>query len=87
MPDHLHAILSFSRDLGIKTTVSNWKKYVATHHSVAWQRDFFEHRLRNEAELGEKTDYILMNPVRKGLCERMEDWIWVYRPNDRLPTA
>jgi hypothetical protein len=24
-----------------------------------------------------------MNPVRRGLCERAEDWPWVYRPNDR----
>jgi len=27
----------------------------------------------------------LMNPVRKGLCERPEDWVWIYRPNDRPP--
>jgi hypothetical protein len=27
----------------------------------------------------------LMNPVRKGLCERAEDWVWVYRSNDRPP--
>lgn len=38
-------------------------------------------------ELEEKTSYILMNPVRKGLCERAEGWVWVYRPNDRPPPA
>ena len=54
-------------------------------HGVDWQRDFFEHRLRNHHELEEKTSYVLMNPVRKGLCERAEDWIWVYGPNDRPP--
>ena len=54
-------------------------------HGVDWQRDFFEHRLRNHHELEEKTSYVLMNPVRKGLCERAEDWVWVYRPNDRPP--
>ena len=48
-----------------------------------WQRDFFDHRLRDHHELEEKTSYIVMNPVRKGLCERSEDWVWVYRPNDR----
>ena len=46
---------------------------------------FFDHRLRNEQELQEKTSYILMNPVRKGLCERIEEWIWIYRPNNRPP--
>jgi REP-associated tyrosine transposase len=47
---------------------------------VNWQRVFFDHR-----ELEEKTSYVLMNPVRKGLCEAAEDWPWVYRPNDRPP--
>ena len=46
---------------------------------------FFDHRLRDQNELQEKTSYILMNPVRKGLCERAEDWIWIYRPTDRPP--
>jgi hypothetical protein len=46
---------------------------------------FFDHRLRDHHQLQEKTEYILMNPVRKGLCERMEDWKWIYRPTDRPP--
>jgi putative transposase len=85
MPDHLHAIMAFRREPGMKTTISNWKKFVALEHGVAWQRDFFDHRLRNQNELDEKTSYILMNPVRQGLCERMEDWIWIFHPNDRQP--
>jgi len=44
-----------------------------------------DHRLRDDHELQEKTSYILMNPVRKGLCERTQDWVWVYRANDRPP--
>ena len=85
MPDHLHAILAFPPEPGMKTTLSNWKKFTAVKHGIVWQRDFFDHRLRSNEELSEKTDYILMNPVRKGLCERAEDWTWVYRPNDRVP--
>jgi len=87
MPDHLHGILAFPREPGLKTTVSNWKKYLAREHGVAWQRDFFDHRLREQHELGEKTCYVRMNPVRWGLCERAEDWPWVYQPNDRLPAS
>lgn len=45
---------------------------------------FFDHRLRNFRDEDEKISYILMNPVRQGLCERAEDWPWVYRPADRL---
>jgi putative transposase len=85
MPDHLHAILAFPHEPGMKTTVENWKKFLAREHGIAWQRDFFDHRLRSSNEETEKRDYILMNPVRKGCCERAEDWPWVYRPNDRPP--
>ena len=85
MPDHLHAILAFPRDPGMETTMKNWKRFVATKFGVNWQRDFFDHRLRNDQELQEKISYILMNPVRKGLCERVEDWVWSYRPADRPP--
>jgi REP element-mobilizing transposase RayT len=81
MPDHLHAIMAFPREPGMKTVVSNWKKFVSLNHAVKWHRDFFDHRLRDENQLGEKTSYVLMNPVRKGLCERSENWPWIYRPD------
>jgi len=83
MPDHLHAIIAFPREPGMQTVISNWKKFVAVKRGVRWQRDFFDHRLRDHHELQEKTSYILMNPIRKGLCERMEDWTWIFQPNDR----
>ena len=85
MPDHLHGIITFPQEPGMKTMVSDWKKFLARNLGVDWQRDFFDHRLRDHNELAEKTSYIAMNPVRWGLCERAEDWPWVYRPNDRPP--
>lgn len=85
MPDHLHAVIAFPRSPGMKTTMKNWKRFVATHHKVRWQRDFFDNRLRNHNEETEKISYILMNPVRRGLCGRPEDWEWVYRPSDLPP--
>ena len=86
MPDHLHAIIAFPRQPGMKTTLINWKKFVSLTLPVKWQGDFFDPRLRDRHELQKKTSYILMNPVRKGLCERAEDWVWVYRPDDRPPS-
>jgi REP element-mobilizing transposase RayT len=87
MPDHLHAILAFPGQPGMETAIRNWKKFVAGKHGMHWQRDFYDHRLRDHHELEEKTHYVLMNPVRKGLCERAEDWIWIFRPNDRPPPS
>jgi len=87
MPDHLHGIIAFPREPGMAMTIRNWKKFTTIKHGIEWQRDFFDHRLRDRHELEEKTSYILMNPVRKGLCDRMEDWIWTYRPADRPPAS
>jgi len=87
MPDHLHGIIAFPREPGMKTTMTRWKHFLASHQKIAWQQDFFDHRLRDHHQLEEKLSYILMNPVRWGLCERPEDWPWVYRPKDRLPPS
>jgi len=67
MPDHLHALISFPRDVSIPSTIANWKEIVAKRASVRWQRDFFDHRLRSEESYEEKANYIRMNPVRKKL--------------------
>ena len=88
MPDHVHAIImAFPREPGMATTMKNWKKFVAGKYAIDWQRDFFDHRLRDYHEVEEKTSYILMNPVRRGLCEHVEEWAWVFRPKDRPPPS
>ena len=48
---------------------------------IEWQRDFFEHRLRSDESWREKADYILANPVRKGLVAQVSQWPHVFLPN------
>jgi putative transposase len=85
MPDHVHAIIAFPNSEGMKRIIGHWKRFLNTHEKTMWQDDFFDHRLRNRHEETEKIDYILNNPVRQGLCERIEDWPWIFRPADRPP--
>jgi putative transposase len=85
MPDHLHAILAIPRESGLKKVITDWKKFLTREHGISWQRDFFDHRLRDHHQADEKHEYILMNPVRRGLCERREDWNWIYHPQNRPP--
>jgi putative transposase len=85
MPDHVHAILAFPSRPGMKKTMRDWKHYLSRVSKVAWQDDFFDHRLRDHWQELETIDYIEKNPVRRGLCERASDWPWVYRPKDRPP--
>jgi len=77
MPDHLHALISFPRDQSMRHTVRTWKKYLATHAGISWQRDFFDHRLRSDESYQEKAYYIRMNPVRAGSVATPDDWDYV----------
>lgn len=77
MPDHLHFIATFDLTKRLKTTVSAWKRYQTKTLGIEWQTDFFEHRLRNQAEFDEKAAYIRMNPVRKKLIDTPEQWPYI----------
>ena len=41
-----------------------------------WQPRFFDHALRTVQDYWEKVEYIHLNPVRRGLVARPEDWTW-----------
>jgi len=62
----------------MKEIVETWKEWTSKQLHIEWQRDFFEHRLRDEKSRRQKADYLLQNPVRRGLVERAEDWPYVY---------
>jgi putative transposase len=77
MPDHIHALLSLPADRTMSRVVGDWKKWHARRSEVRWQNNYFDHRIRNEAEFQLKAAYIRNNPVAKGLYVRPEDWPWV----------
>ena len=74
MPDHLHMLATFGPEAGMKEIIRNWKRYTASQAGIRWQRDFFDHRLRDDESYDEKAAYILQNPIRAGLVTRIEDW-------------
>ena len=77
MPDHLHAIIAFPPGSNMSRVVGEWKSYLRKAYGIRWQKNYFDHRLRDEKEFIEKAYYIRMNPVRAGLAARSEDWNWV----------
>ena len=84
MPYHLHALLSFQRDLAMSKVIGDWKHFHAHEHDVTWQEGYFDHRLRNDErgeQLSIKMDYIRRNPVAAGLCAQPEDWPWIIDPH------
>ena len=74
MPDHLHGLFSFSREVSMRQIISSFKRFTARHSAIRWQRDFFDHRIRNDASREEKWHYIRNNPVRKGLVQTPDEW-------------
>ena len=39
-----------------------------------WQRRFWEHTIKDEADYQRHMDYIHFNPVKHGLVEAVNDW-------------
>ena len=78
MPDHLHCFCA-PHDLRftIEMWISYWKREFALKHKrMEWkfQSRGWHHRLRDGESYSEKWLYVQENPVRKGLCQRIEDW-------------
>jgi putative transposase len=42
--------------------------------STLWQRRYWEHQIRNEADYARHVDYIHYNPVKHGLCRMPQEW-------------
>ena len=81
MPHHVHAVVAAHDDAsGLSEFVSRWKTWCVRKLRVigvkgkVWQDELFDHRIRSEASLGGKCEYVADNPVRAGLVERAEDW-------------
>jgi len=47
---------------------------IPPHHF--WQKRYYDFNIRNYDQFLEKINYTHQNPVRRGLCERAEDWPW-----------
>ena len=71
MPDHLHSILaSRTSSADPLSAIKRFKQrsgYWLRQQSVVWQKGFYDHILRRDADLDHHIRYILANPIRAGL--------------------
>jgi putative transposase len=83
MPDHVHALIAFAPDRSMVSSVRAWKGFLARRHGIGWQRNFFDHRIRDDRSFEEKAAYIRQNPIRAGLVAEAAEWTYVWEPNGR----
>lgn len=93
MPDHVHWLFQLcAHDLSgcIQAFKSRGARAVNDMrglHGPVWQHGFYDHRLRDDEDLLSQARYIVTNPVRGGLVDRIEDhalwWCrWIQRQPD-----
>ena len=91
MPDHLHILVSPREDGSCMLTFVDRFKGKSTNVSwehgwqgKLWQKRSYDHLVRNSEELRSIAQYVLDNPVRAGLAETYEDYLWMGVP-DPMP--
>ncbi len=91
MPDHVHLIFTANRkpdgwNFSLPEILQAVKSRSARAVNTAlhctgpvWQQESFDHVLRSNESLGEKVDYVCMNPVRAGLVRDWREYQWLWR--------
>jgi REP-associated tyrosine transposase len=81
MPDHWHALIGVDPPLTISRAVQDIKwvaaRRIGRQRNAGrsfWQHQFWDRFVRNGKEFDARLAYMHLNPVRKGLVERPEDW-------------
>ena len=90
LPDHIHAIWQlppndsdfplrwsliksgFSR--GLAVDVPRTESKTVKRERGLWQRRYWEHAIRDDADFERHVDYIHFNPVKHGFVSRVSDW-------------
>jgi putative transposase len=83
MPDHLHFLVSPRRDGTSVLTFSDQYKGKSTNRSwklgwqgKLWELRYYDHIVRAEEDLAAIAEYILNNPVRRGIADAKGEWPW-----------
>ena len=90
LPDHLHCVIELppgDADFATRWRLIKMGFSKALPHGEArsavrarrgergiWQRRFWEHLIRDEADFRAHMDYVHINPMKHGLVEHVADW-------------
>ncbi|MCL5671668.1 MAG: transposase, partial [Acidobacteria bacterium] len=83
MPNHVHVVFEPSPGNALADILHSWKSFTAKSANEIlgrtghfWQREYYDHLVRDSQDLGGVTRYVAQNPAKAGL----KDWPWVWVP-------
>src|SRR5215469_7342078 len=80
MPEHVHLLVSepLNREVFLSEALQALKISVAMRLNARpfWQRRYYDFNVFTHNKRVEKLKYMHCNPVKRGLVERPEDWLW-----------
>lgn len=83
MPDHVHLVLLPLRGLRLPDILKYIKGYSARRINRSlgrtgslWQEETYDSIIHSDRQRDEAVEYVVSNPVRAGLCARVDDWRW-----------
>ncbi|OGS72090.1 MAG: transposase [Gallionellales bacterium GWA2_60_142] len=81
MPDHAHWLLQLGERDPLKRVVNRLKSASARHvnrvrgtYGAIWAKAFHDHGLRGEEDLRDTARYVVANPLRAGMVNRVGDY-------------
>jgi REP element-mobilizing transposase RayT len=75
MPEHVHWLLQLAESSSLSQAVRSYKAKVSVLLGQRiWQPGFHDHAVRAEEDLVDVARYIVANPLRAGLCEKIGDY-------------
>ena len=81
MPEHVHLLMNEPERKNFAQAIKSLKQGVARRLALRaedsfWQARYYDFNVWSERKFVEKLRYIHRNPVKRGLVERPEDWVW-----------
>ena len=81
MPDHIHWLFELKEDYDLATVLKKFKgqssrklNLLLGEKGTFWQHAYYDHAIRKDEDIKKIARYIVANPLRAGLVERIEDY-------------
>lgn len=83
MPNHVHTLIETFEGHPLDGIIHSWKSFTASESNKILQRqgkfwyyDYFDRYIRDERHFENVIRYIHNNPVKAGLVEKAEEWLF-----------